>query len=191
MLPSPSTAFRHLPASQRILAESGYTSQATEAAPGVDSLFYGRPRRPFAHMVRHFEELEESLFQRRARMRSFLEKTATPQTPVGERRHGLEDPDHGCDAVTTAEAPVERLPQLVAIINTDIPWSFSPALRCDITSSGCLNVQLGDLMPPLLAYQLPPVSVDYSVGRAYTELEASKSEDATFVRIMVYSHSHG
>ncbi|KAF4665166.1 hypothetical protein FOZ61_000125 [Perkinsus olseni] len=188
MLPPPSTALPHLPASQRILAESGYVSRPAEVAVGKDPLLYGRPRRPFAQLAQHFKELYMAVPEHQGGHRSPV-PNATPEGSVASVTgiNRVEESDAGHDARQAQLLDAS----LIAIISTDIPWPLFPSLRCALSPGGCLTVQLGGLKPPLLAYQLPASGVDYTAGRSHIELQPFKLEGVTYVRVMVYfSYTH-
>ncbi|KAF4710961.1 hypothetical protein FOZ62_009120 [Perkinsus olseni] len=187
MLPPPSTALRHLPASQRILAESGYASRPAEVSVGKDPLLYGRPRRPFAQLAQHFKELYMAMPEHQGGHRSSPVPYATPEGSVASVTgiDRVEESDAGHDA---RQAQILDA-SLIAVISTDIPWPLHPSLRCALSLDGCLTVQLSDLKPPLLAYQLPPSGVDYTAGRSHVELQPFKLEGVTYVRVMKGFHA--
>ncbi|KAF4669076.1 hypothetical protein FOL47_002726 [Perkinsus chesapeaki] len=188
MLPPPSTALADLPASKRILAESGYASLPPETTPGRDPLLYGRPRRPFAHLVQHFKELYGAAESRRHNSHPVSSATNTENTagPSAMKHGGEVSPPSGCSCgqAESSSRPQrsgrERSP--VAVISTDIPWVLSSSLRCQVNAMGSLIVQVEDLEPPLIVYQLPSTAVGYRGSSL--EMQPYESEGVDYVKLL-------
>ncbi|KAF4709833.1 hypothetical protein FOZ63_017118, partial [Perkinsus olseni] len=141
---------------------------------------------PFAQLAQHFKELYMAMPERQNRHRSPV-PYATPEGSVASVTgiNRVEEFDTGREAWEAQRLDAS----LIAIISTDIPWPLHPSLRGALSLDGCLTVQLGDLKPPLLAYQLPLSGVDYTADRSHIELQPFKLEGVTYVRLMKGFHA--